>query len=94
MYMSIEPLLGSKTTLRILKILMQHKELNISGIARRANINHKVAKERLLLLIAEGIVREKRFGRIRIFELNFGDERVRALREILGDKPTAEVSVF
>lgn len=87
----LELLLGSRTTLRILKVLITTKELNISCIARRANVNHKVAKDRLRFLVSEGIVREKCFGRIRVFELNYNDERIRVLRELLNYKPVSRI---
>jgi|YelNatPaOPRAMG01_1025707.scaffolds.fasta_scaffold39868_2 predicted transcriptional regulator len=92
MSVSIESLLGSKTTLRILKVLIAYRELNVSCIARRANVNHKVAVNRLRFLASEGIVREKCFGRIRVFELNSNDERVRVLRELLNYGPVFHVS--
>ncbi|MEM2841765.1 MAG: hypothetical protein QW201_00435 [Thermoproteota archaeon] len=92
MSVNIESILGSRTTLRILKVLIASRELNISCIARRANVNHKVAVNRLHFLVSEGIVKEKCFGRIRVFELNFNDDRVRVLRELLNYRPIPRVS--
>lgn len=78
--MSVENILGSKAKVKILKVLIDKGELNITAIAREAEVNHKTALRHLEELKKTGIITEKVFGRIRIFKINFEDPRVEALR--------------
>lgn len=87
--MGIESLLGSKARVRILRVLIEKGELNITAIAREAEVNYKTATRHLEDLKRTGIVTEKIFGRIRVFRINLGDPRVEVLRclfESMGDK--------
>ncbi|MEM0232462.1 MAG: winged helix-turn-helix domain-containing protein [Candidatus Nezhaarchaeales archaeon] len=78
--MSIESLLGSKPRVKILKVLIDKGELNITAIAREAGVNHKTALRHLEELRRVGVVTEKVFGRVRIFKINSEDPRVEALK--------------
>ncbi|MEM0217658.1 MAG: winged helix-turn-helix domain-containing protein [Candidatus Nezhaarchaeales archaeon] len=78
--MSIESLLGSKPRVKILKVLIDKGELNITAIAREAEVNHKTALRHLEELRRVGVVTEKVFGRVRIFRINSEDPRVEALK--------------
>lgn len=78
--LSVESLLGSKARVRILKVLIDKGELNITAIAREAEVNHKTALRHLEELKKVGIITEKVFGRVRVFEINLEDPRVEALR--------------
>lgn len=63
--------LGSKGRIRVLEILSESGELNISEIARRAGMNYSSIEEHLEKLEKAGLIREKRYGKIRIFEAAF-----------------------
>ncbi|WEU40938.1 MAG: winged helix-turn-helix domain-containing protein [Candidatus Odinarchaeum yellowstonii] len=76
----IEELFASKGRVKILKILVEEGELNISEIGRRARLNYGTTVQHLEFLCKTGIVQEKNFGRIRIYRLKEEDIRVRALR--------------
>lgn len=78
--LSIESLFDSKAGIKILRVLIDKEELNITAIARQAEVNHKTALRHLGELKKVGIVTEKVFGRVRIFKANFGDPRVETLR--------------
>lgn len=78
--MSIESLLGSKARIKILRVLIDKGELNITAIAREAEVNHKTALHHLEELKRTGIITEKVFGRVRIFKVNFEDPRIEALK--------------
>lgn len=78
--MNIENVLGSKAKIRILKVLINKEELNITAIAREAEINHKTALRHLEELKKAGIITEKVFGRVRVFRLNSEDPRVETLK--------------
>lgn len=78
--LNIENLLGSKARIKILKVLVSKGELNITAIAREAEVNHRTALHHLEELKKAGILSEKVFGRVRIFRINSEDPRVEALR--------------
>jgi len=87
--LNIENVLGSKAKIRILKVLINKEELNITAIAREAEINHKTALRHLEELKKAGIITEKVFGRVRVFRLNSEDPRVETLKMLfksLGEK--------
>jgi len=74
--MSIEEVFSSKGRVKILRILAEIGELNISEIARRAGLNYATTNQHLLVLEKNGLIRHKKFGRIRIFR--FDEENLRA----------------
>ena len=69
--------LSSKGRIRIIEVLAEVGELNISEIARRSGLNYKTTSRHLQALKEAGLVQEKNFGRIRIFR--FKSENVKAL---------------
>jgi len=79
---NIEDILSSKGRILILKILAEMDELNISAIARGANLNHTVTTQHLEFLIKAGLVQEKRFGRIKIFRYRIEDIKARSLKKL------------
>ncbi|MBC7113053.1 MAG: winged helix-turn-helix transcriptional regulator [Candidatus Methanomethyliales bacterium] len=80
--MSLEEILSSKGRIKVLKVLAERGELNISEITRRANLNHATTSSHLKRLCELGIVEEKRFGRIRIFRLKKEDPRAWAIQTL------------
>ncbi len=78
----IEDIFQSKGRIKILKILAQEGELNISEIARRANINHNSTRYHLNFLVKVNIIQEKRFGRIRIYRFRGEEMKVRAIKSL------------
>ena len=80
--MTVEQVLSSKGRIKILKILAEAGELNISEIAKRAKLNHTTTLAHLLDLKKAGLVEEKTFGRIRIFRLREEDPRTKALKHL------------
>jgi DNA-binding transcriptional ArsR family regulator len=81
--MRIEEVFSSKGRVRILRILVEIGELNISALARRAGLNYSTANEHLRVLEEAGLVRHKRFGRIRIFRFNDGDARADMIKRLV-----------
>ncbi len=64
---------------RVLDYLLANGEDSISRIAGAIRNNHANVRMELEFFIAHDLVREKRFGRIRVFCLNAGHPTVRAL---------------
>ncbi len=81
--MSVEEVFSSKGRVKILRILVDLGELNISDIARRAGLNYTTTNQHLRVLEDSGIVRHKNFGRIRIFRFNEESPRARMIRELV-----------
>ncbi|MHA1461473.1 MAG: ArsR/SmtB family transcription factor [Candidatus Heimdallarchaeota archaeon] len=79
---AIEEILSSKGRVVILKTLAEMEELNISAIARVANLNHSTATQHLNFLTKAGLVQEKRFGRIRIFRYRIENLKARSLKRV------------
>jgi len=69
--------------MKILRILVEIGELNISEIARRARLNYATTNHHLSVLEDSGIVRHKNFGRIRIFRFNEESPRARMIRDLV-----------
>lgn len=76
----IEEIFASRGRVKILKILVEEGELNISEIGRRARLNHGTTIQHLDFLSKAGIIQEKAFGRIRIYRLKEENVKAQALR--------------
>lgn len=73
----VEELFGFRGRVRVLRVVSERGELNISDVARRSGMNHGYTERHLEKLVEMGLVREKRFGSVRIFEAAFKDLVVR-----------------
>ncbi len=71
-----EDILGSKGKVKILKVLMRLGEANITRIARETRLHHKYVEKHLNDLVNQGIVAEKRYGRIRMYSLRLDNPKV------------------
>lgn len=83
--MSIETVFSSKGRVKILRILVEIGELNISEIARRAGLNYTTTNQHLQVLEMSGIVRHKNFGRIRIFRFDEGNPRAKMIKDLVDE---------
>jgi DNA-binding transcriptional ArsR family regulator len=66
-----EEILGSKGRIRVLEVLTESGELNISEVSRRTGLNYTSVERHLMKLKDLGLLKEKRYGKIRIFEVTF-----------------------
>ena len=69
-------ILGSRGVIKVLSVLSEHGELNISAVSCRTGLNHGSVDNHLRDLMRLGLVLEKRYGSIRIFEARFRALRV------------------
>jgi DNA-binding transcriptional ArsR family regulator len=69
--------------MKILKILRQVGELNVSEIARRLSVNYATTSKHLLALEDEGIVQHKVFGRIRLYRLDEHSPKTKAVQNLI-----------
>ncbi len=72
-----EELLGSRGRIRVLRVLAESGELNISEVGRRTGMNYTSVERHLEALREMGLLREKRYGKIRIYEALFDAISVR-----------------
>ena len=72
-----EELLGSRGRVRPLQVLAESGELNISEVSRRTGLNYTSVERHLAKLVKLGLVKEKRYGKIRIFQTLFQTLTVR-----------------
>jgi DNA-binding transcriptional ArsR family regulator len=72
-----EDLLGSRGRIRTLQVLAESGELNISEVSRRTGLNYTSVERHLAKLAKMGLVKEKRYGKIRIFQAMFQTLTVR-----------------
>jgi len=80
---AIEEVFSSKGRVKILRILSEIGELNISEIARRAGLNYATTNQHLQILENNKLVRHKTFGRIRIFRFNEENPRARMIGQLM-----------
>ncbi len=69
--------------LRVLRYVLNKGQVNITKLIRETGLPHKLVDKYIRELEEEGIVSERRYGRLRIVEANLLDPKVSALREII-----------
>lgn len=69
--------------MKILKVIAQVGELNVSEIARRVHVNHAVTSKHLKILEEENLLQCKVFGRIRLYRFNEGSPRARVVQNLI-----------
>jgi predicted transcriptional regulator len=81
--MDLEDVFSSKLRMKVLKIIAQVGELNVSEIARRLGVNYATTSKHLKILEDEGILQHKVFGRIRLYRLNEHSPKARAVQKLI-----------
>ncbi|MEE9409766.1 MAG: winged helix-turn-helix domain-containing protein [Candidatus Heimdallarchaeota archaeon] len=79
---AIEDVLSSRGRVKILKLLAELGELNISAISRTISLNHSAVKEHLRFLTEVGFIKEKRFGRILIYQFEENNILAKSLKQL------------
>jgi DNA-binding transcriptional ArsR family regulator len=77
--MELEEIFSSKPRMKILKLIYNLGSLNVSDVARRVKLNYAATSEHLKVLEAEGILRERVYGRIRMYRFNDGSAKGKAV---------------
>jgi len=80
---AIEEVFSSKGPIRILKVLTEIAELHVSDIARRAGLNYYATDQHLRVLESLGLVRHKKYGRIRFFRFDEENPGARIIKELI-----------
>ena len=90
--MQVEDLFSSYGRTKILTLMLEAEELNISEITRRSGLSHSSASQHLEFLARSGILTEKRFNRIRIFCVDRKNPVTGVLDRFVSDWKTADAS--
>jgi DNA-binding transcriptional ArsR family regulator len=70
--MEVEEVFSSKSRMKILKIIYQLGQLNVSDVARRLKLNFTSTSEHLKILELEGVLQERKYGRVRMYRFSEG----------------------
>jgi predicted transcriptional regulator len=81
--MELDEVLSSKSRMKILKLIYQLGQLNVSDVARRLKLNFVSTSKHLKLLESEGILQERTYGRVRMYRFNEGSAKAKALQNLL-----------
>jgi DNA-binding transcriptional ArsR family regulator len=65
----LEALFPSRCSVRMMSLLLDKGEVSVSQAVFYTGMNHRTVVKTAELLKLTGIVREKRFGRLRVYEL-------------------------
>jgi DNA-binding transcriptional ArsR family regulator len=77
---------------KVLTIMLEAGELNVSEITRRSRLSHSATARHLEFLTKSGILTEKRFNRIRIFRVDQASPLAGALMRFYFDWKEAKES--
>lgn len=90
--LELERLMSSYGRTKVLTVMLETGELNISEIMRRSGLSHGATAKHLEFLTRSGILTEKRFNRIRIFRLDQSNPITGALARFYSDWKDAAVA--
>lgn len=81
--MELEEVFSSKPRMKILRLIARLGALNVSDIARRINLNYTTTNQHLKLLEAEGILKQRVYGRIRMYRFNDSTPKAVAVQKLI-----------
>jgi DNA-binding transcriptional ArsR family regulator len=81
--LDLEDVFSSKPRMKILKLIYTLGSLNVSDVARRIRMNYASTAGHLKVLEAEGILEERKYGRIRMFRFHEGSSRAQAVAALI-----------
>jgi predicted transcriptional regulator len=80
---TLEEVFSSRGRIKILRLLVEKGELNITSIVTLAGVCHKYARAHLREFMKVGLVQEKRYGRIRIYRFCIETQKARAIKKLI-----------
>lgn len=81
--MNIEDVFRSRVRMKILRLIEQFGELNVSDLARRLKVNYDTTDMHLKALESEGILQCRKYGRIRLYRFNLNSAKAKAVQNLL-----------
>ena len=85
----LSEVLSSKGRIRILELLSEAMELNVTEIAKRVGLNYSTTNNHLKELEGAGLLAQKRFGRIRIYRFCESSPYAAAIRKLIQSWPSS-----
>lgn len=79
----LEEVLSSRVRVKVLKIVFDRGEVNISQIIRETGLNHKLVSKHLKYLVDSGLIEEVKIGRLRLFRPNWLNPKARTVEGLL-----------
>jgi DNA-binding transcriptional ArsR family regulator len=79
----LDRVLSSRGRIRILTVLSAVEQLHLTEIAKRTDQSYSATERHLGDLSQAGIVEERDYGRVRVFNLNLTNERSKLLQELI-----------
>jgi|WetSurMetagenome_2_1015567.scaffolds.fasta_scaffold00401_24 hypothetical protein len=70
MCLDLEKLISSSCRRKIIKFLWKTNYINVMELVLKTNSTYNQVNANLLILSQEGIIEEKRYGRVRMIKLN------------------------
>ncbi len=80
--MELEEVFSSKPRMKILKLIYQLGQLNISDVARRTKMNYSATAKHLKILESEGLIEVRVYGRIHMYRFS-DSERAKAVAGLI-----------
>lgn len=81
--LSLTKVFSSPGRAKILQLLVEELELNITQICRRASVHHTSCVTHLKALCEMGFLEEKIFGNIKIYRFKTEDPNANALKKMI-----------
>lgn len=81
--MKIEEVFSSKSRMKILCLINQLGQLNVSDVARRLKMNYASTAEHLKVLEAEGILQQRSYGRVKMYRFNEASVKAKAVVSLI-----------
>jgi DNA-binding transcriptional ArsR family regulator len=79
----LDKILSSSGRIRILALLSEVEELHLTEIAKRTEQSYSATQRHLDDLAKAGIVEERDYGRVRVFNLNRTNDHAKLLQELI-----------
>jgi DNA-binding transcriptional ArsR family regulator len=80
--MELEQVFSSKPRMKILKLVYQLGQLNVSDLARRIKINYTATAGHLKILEKEGILEARVYGRVHMYRFS-DSEKAKAVAALI-----------
>ena len=81
--LQFEEILSSKGRVKILKVMAEKIEMNISKIMKETSLNHSSVTGHLKYLVEIGFIQAKKFGRIKIYRFREENLKAKALQNLI-----------
>ena len=79
----LERVFGNPGRIKVLRFLLEEGYSNITRIVRETGLPYKSVVRHLRVLQDEGLVVERRYGRLRVFEVDLSNPRIGAIRDLI-----------